>query len=286
MNLENNNEKKIFVQRTGGTQLGNFLYKIATAIYYREEFGYEIFLDKKGIPGLSFNYPTKDYLRNRETNEYVPFDKSILSKFDWYGGNDNKPENFEIIHNDYSDTIIVPTKNIMITGYCQNINLFKKHLNKMPKYLNLNDNTIRDYINSKYKNVKDSIVIGVRAGEDWKNMIKLQRESYISALNKLKELGVSIENLFIMSNVRNVWEDKFDLQKDYPAIVVDEDCITQFYLGMMCNNFVLSESTFHLWVAYLGTLNNPNKKVIVFEDTDPTNRPLCLPNKNWIKVKY
>ena len=89
------------------------------------------------------------------------------------------------------------------------------------------------------------------------------------------------ENLFIISDVDNAWEI-FDLQNIYPATQVVEDDITQIYLGRMCSHFILSESTFHLWIAYL--CNTVNKKVIVFKDTDITNRKLFL--DDWIHIDY
>lgn len=274
----------VYVTGAKGGQLGNFLFQIATAIYYKEKYNCNIFLNRKGVPGLSFTTPKMKYLLNRQTNQYIPFDETILSKFDWYSKK-TRPTEWEVLHNDYSDNKIIPSKNIFISGYCQNINLFYEYMEKIPQYLNLNDQKIIDYINSKYKNVKDSVVVGVRAGSDWGSK-KLTKESYVNALRTLKDLKINTDNLLIMSDVENVWEDKFDLQEEYPAIDVVEDCITQFYLGLMCKHYILSESTFHLWVAYLGTIGNSDKKVIVFDDTDITNRPLSLDEDNWIKTSY
>jgi len=124
-------------------------------------------------------------------------------------------------------------------------------------------------------------MIGVRIGDDFNHMNKLTRNSYINALETLKHIGVNIENLFIIADVDNAWEI-FDLQNIYPATQVVEDDITQLYLGRMCSHFILSESTFHLWIAYL--CNTVNKKVIVFKDTDITNRKLFL--DDWIHIDY
>ena len=109
----------------------------------------------------------------------------------------------------------------------------------------------------------------------------MTRNSYIKALETLKHIGVNIENLFIIADVDNAWEI-FDLQNIYPATQVVEDDITQIYLGRLCSHFILSESTFHLWIAYL--CNSVNKKVIVFKNTDITNRNLFL--DDWIHIDY
>ena len=52
----------------------------------------------------------------------------------------------------------------------------------------------------------------------------------------------------------------------------------------MFKHYVLSESTFHLWIAYLGTVDRTDKQVIVFNNTDITKRPLSF--KHWRHIDY
>ena len=67
---------------------------------------------------------------------------------------------------------------------------------------------------------------------------------------------------------------------------VNEDDIVQIYVGLRCNHFICSESTYHYIIAFLAYLKDESKKVLIFEDTDITNR--CLSNilTEWIRIKY
>ena len=67
-------------------------------------------------------------------------------------------------------------------------------------------------------------------------------------------------------------------------IFIDEDDITQINTGLLCNNFILSESTYHYWIALLKNSFDINTKVVCFNNTDITNKNLSL--DNWIKIDY
>ena len=61
--------------------------------------------------------------------------------------------------------------------------------------------------------------------------------------------------------------------------------ITQLHAGLACDHFILSESTFHYWIAVLrGVLppRRPAVQVVVFEGMDLANRPLAL--KGWTRL--
>ena len=188
------------------------------------------------------------------------------------------------VFNNYSDNKIVPETDLYIKGYCQNVNLFIEFIEKIPKYLNLNDSFFIDYINKKYGDISNSICIGIRIGNDFKNMTKLKSESYIKAINYFKDRNENIDNIFILSDVPNINKNGFDIDKHFNYTEVNEKDIIQFYFGLMCKNYILSESTFHLWIAYLGTLESKDKNVICFNNTDITNRNLNL--KNWITIDF
>ena len=77
----------------------------------------------------------------------------------------------------------------------------------------------------------------------------------------------------------------YDIGKDsYDDLLrmINESDIIQFYFGLQCKNYILCESTFHLWIAYLGTIDKQFKKVICFNNTHITNYNLAL--ENWIKL--
>lgn len=109
-------------------------------------------------------------------------------------------------------------------------------------------------------------------------MKKIQKSSYLAALEYYKIIGVNTNNVYIISDTPNYTID------GYNCIDVNESDIIQFYVGLMCKNYILSESTFHLWIAYMGTCNDESKKVICFNDTDITNISFNL--NSWIKINY
>jgi len=267
----------IYVRGTGG--LGNCLFQIATAIYYKEKYGGNIYLDSNN---RSLFYGTSNVHGRRKNlvikGKDVTYRESIfkhLSYREVSGG-------CEIVENNHTANKIVPRKDILIKGWCQNLGLFQDYLHKIPEYLDLTDAAITNYIRNKYSNIETGVMIGLRVGNDFRHMTGIDRGSYINALEALKSAGVDIGNLFIVSDVDDAWDRHFDLQNEYPATVVNEDDITQVYFGLMCQHYILSESTFHLWIAYLGTINREDKKVIVFNKTDVTKKSLSL--KNWIKI--
>ena len=272
----------IYVNGVGG--LGNSLFQIASAIYYKETYGGTISLSRNDILrfGTSNCFGKRQSVQKNGKN--IPYTDTIFKKF----GSHRILENHTIVHNHYGNKKYVPKENIdeniLISGYCQNIGLFKEHLYKMPEYLNLQDTTAINYIKSKYKNIDKGICIGLRVGHDFKHMNKITRSSYITALEKLKSMNVNIDNLFIVSDVKNAWADTFNLQDIYPATSINESDVCQMYAGLMCKHYILSESTFHLWIAYLGTINNNDKTVIVFKNTALTKKRLLL--DNWVQIDY
>lgn len=78
------------------------------------------------------------------------------------------------------------------------------------------------------------------------------------------------------------------------VFIVEEEGVTQLQAGLACDRFVLSESTFHLWIALLHTGLGQGSKprlsavkpsnVVVFEDADVTNRVLVL--EGWTKLPH
>lgn len=266
--------------------LGNILFQVATAIYYAEKYKYIIVLKKSYsiCYGTSNMFGREKMIKN-EMNNYKTYDETIFKNFLFSNGHN---ENNIIVYNYFSDDKIIPEsgKEIIIDGFCQNIYLFYEYLNKIPKYLHLNNPEIIKYIQNKYPPIENtnSVCIGVRFGKDFehrKNIITV--ESYKKALAFYKSLGIEIKNIFIISDVKNTTE-LLNLGENYNCIEIDENDIVQIYCGIQCDNFILSESTFHLWIAYLAVAKNKEKKVICFNNTDITNRNLYFPD--WYKIDY
>jgi hypothetical protein len=213
--------------------------------------------------------------------EAISYDKTIFNKLHFV---ENIHDHYISVHNDYTDNIINPEgNNIIISGYNQNINLFNSIMDKLPNYLHFDDINIKNYILQKYPNIENSTLLCVRIGEDFKHMDKIKPETYFKAFEYLKADNEIINNVFIISDIPT--HNYFNGNSQY-FVEIDEPDIIQFYAGFFCKNIILSESTFHLWIAYLSTYYNniPYRKVVCFNDTDITNRNLHL--NDWIRLDY
>jgi len=259
----------VYLSGVGG--LGNCLFQLATAIYYCEKHKYNIFL----IKSTSLLYGTSNMFGrikcHNDGNVVVTYDKSIFNKLTFI----EKMDAFsQIIHNNYTANHIIIDENLFISGYNQNLNLFRDVFHAIPRYLNLEDPTIKSYIFNKYGDLSSSTVICLRIGDDFKHMNKITPASYLKALALL-----NANNVYVIGDMSSYTFFSNTSFKD-----VEESDIVQLYFGMMCKNYILSESTFHLWMAYLGTDfgKDSTKKVICFNDTDITNRNLHL--DSWTRI--
>ena len=213
-------------------------------------------------------------------NKYITYDKTLLNKLTFVEYVD---PDFRIVHNDYTDQKehAVNIKDLMISGYNQNIDLFKDVFSEIPKYFNLDDAYYNDYIRNKYGDIKGGTLICIRIGRDFSHMKKINKGSYLKALDFLKSRGEEMKKIYVISDIPigNYFENS-------NIVEIIESDIIQFYFGLQCKNYILSESTFHLWIAYLGTDfgKNSDKHVICFNNTDITNRRLDLPS--FIRLDY
>lgn len=281
-----NNEREIIVSGTGG--LGNCLFQIATAIYYVEKYNYKLILDINSHHlhiGTS-NYTNRFKSKTNNNNNIISYKDTIFNKLDYRICNKS---NCKVINNNYTDILIIPEKKdtlIEISGYCQNKNLFYEIKDKIFNYLDLLGNDMVDYIKNKYNinpNEKN-IMLGIRICDDFKHMTKINKKSYENALNYLIDNEEENYNVIIISDTNKDYQKMIDFKIKGRLIFIDEDDITQFNAGMLCNNFILSESTYHYWIALLKNSIDNHTKVVCFNNTDITNRNLAL--DNWIKINY
>jgi hypothetical protein len=167
----------------------------------------------------------------------------------------------------------------------------------------------KSHASTDERNLNTNILVGVRWGSDFSHMKKVTMVSYERALNHLirnapRDIGKLAEwKLVVLADVSASQLSGFqDLARSLSqrhatrveVVIVEEDDITQLQAGLACDRFVLSESTFHLWIALLRTGLGKGSKprmsavtpsnVVVFEDTDVTNRGLVL--EGWTKLPY
>lgn len=260
--------------------LGNVLFQVATAIYYCEKYGYtlELLETNEVLYGTSNSYGKVKCLVD-DNNIFKTYNQTIFSKIKTIRELP-QVDNYVRITNDRMEDIIVPDGSpILVFSYCHNIqasiDLFPKIKDK---YLHFEDQNIKDYIRNKYGDVSKGICLGVRIGSDFSHMKRITPTSYLKALDHYKNIGVNTDTIYVISDTPNYTLD------GYNCIDVNEPDIIQFYIGLACKNYILSESTFHLWIAYMGTCNDNSKKVLCFNNTDITNTSFNL--SSWIKINY
>jgi len=284
-NIEIELEKNIIIKGIGG--LGNCLFQIASAIYYVEKYNYKLILDEDSShlhTGTS-NY-TNRFKTKTNNGNIISYKDSIFNKLAYRKCNKN---NCKVILNNYTDKLITPENNdtlIEISGYCQNLILFYEIKEKIFNYLNLLETNNVNYIKNKYNinNDEKNIMLGIRICDDFKHMTKINKNSYQNALNCLIDAEEDNYNIIVISDTNKNYHQMLDFDIKGRIIFIDEDDITQFNAGLLCNNFILSESTYHYWIALLKNTIDENTKVICFNNTDITNRNLSL--NNWIKIDY
>jgi len=278
--ISKDNKKNIYIEGGPGKGLSNNMWALATAIYYKENYGMNIMLRETDsiLYGTSNKFGRKTY--KIENGKMLSYKDTFFKKLMFYKG--NVKEQVDILHNDFTNNKPVPRKSIMIRGFCANINLFHSVHDKIPNYLHLNDESTINYIRSKYKNIENGIMIGIRRGPDG-GFKKISQESYKNGLEQLKSMDIDISNLFILTDVTSAWENIIGLESEYPAIEIHEDDYTQFIAGIMCQHFIITESSYHWWIAYMGIINHPEKKILYFDNSDLTKRDLTM--NDWIKIK-
>lgn len=252
--------RHIYVEGIYG--LGDTLFQIATAVHYQDVCGGEIILcDNERIRfGTSHSFGrTKTF---REKGKKIPYTHTIFKWFRTY----RMPRRFTCAHHDGDATEIRPleeNEHILIHGSCQSQVLYRPYIRAIPRYLCLDDETIRTYLQDKYPNIEEGIMVG------WDRVRTPQ--IYSHALSMIRQQGISLEHLFVVSDTSNV-------------CLGTEMCdLFQLYAGMMCRYYLIGESVFHLWVAYLGTIDNArDKRVFVFDNSYVTNHALAL--DDWIQI--
>lgn len=298
-NIDNtiiSNDNYVYVNSDNHYGLGNSMFQIAVASYYCEKYGYKLFLNEnsewlKYGTGNMFN-------KNQAKLNYLDTifknlnRKNNTSDYNEVITNDCYSLNFSQIVNDTNNN----NKNhkILINGWSHNIDLFYEVKDKLFNYFYLEDIQINQYLDNKYKLNNDDInlMIGIRIGYDggFRHGNKfINKYSYTKIIDNIidenKQNNKKI-NIFIIGD-----STEFDCLIDlkYNPIFISENDIYQFYFGLKCNYFILSDSTFHYWITLLACIRNPNKKVYYLNNTDISNKKYIseklIDEFKWIKVE-
>jgi len=283
-------EKEVHMYGTGG--LGNSLFQLAVAVHYAEKYKYSIKMIY-GSPlalGTSTSFE-RDVIRKDVSGRAITYDNTIFKnpKLEYIpltrAVNYDKFLDFQHAEEELTE-VTEQDKKVIVRGYCQNYKLYIDVMDKIFSYVNLNDSSIIDYVTKKYnlKSSKKNIMVGLREGPDFGHMKKITSESYQRALRVLTRAGEKDYNVVVISDHVDKWRNKLSFEIEGNVVLVDEDDVTQYYVAMQCNNFILCESTFHYWPAFFKYVMDSSTKVVVFKDTDLTNRRIALPQ--WIRINY
>jgi len=176
-------------------------------------------------------------------------------------------------------------------GYFQDLKFIQIKLSKLRKILVFKKKFYQINNYKKIINYKNSVSIHIRGGDyltrkSRKKYLILNEKYYRKAILVIKK---KIKNpfFFIFTNDINystLLVKKFLKKEKFHFINDATDC-HDFFLMAQCKNFIISNSTFSWWSAYLST----NKKKIVtcpkkwfVKDVDNVNNNLIL--KSWIKI--
>ncbi len=124
----------------------------------------------------------------------------------------------------------------------------------------------------RYKGVSHGTCVGVRAGRDFVHR-PITATLYRRAFERLRQRGESIQPLFVLGDVTAAWR-QFQDETDEVATQIDEDDVMQLAIARHCRNFVLSQSTFHVWMAYAAIMP---RNIVAFNHTDPIKAGLHSP---------
>ncbi len=241
----------------------NYIQKIG----FKEE-SLKFYLSSSFFPDRSLPY-TKYYL------EFFNFCKFIKEK-----------ENMEYIHLENHDL-----NNLYLDGYWQNLNYFsdktkiiKKNITKFLYKYKKKKSHIFD---QTHKN--NFVMIHFRL-KDYKNKENINKHGLLKKNYYLK--AINLINTFKKKNKYIIFTDELDIAKKKFSFLKNKiffdkkfvsDPITTMYYMTICDDFIISNSTFSWWAAYLS--KNQNKIVICPNKWFVSNKYKRISyEKKWIKI--
>ena len=262
--------------------LGNTLFQVAVAVHYATTHGRRIYMNDE-----------RRTLRHGTANKGdrfqlgAPYSRTIFSKLPWSQLSSARRARALNVTSQVEAVSLLPPdegQDVVIGGRCQHAQLVQRSLQHMATYLALDRADLRARVRAKYHTVPPALCVTVRLGADFRHMQSLQNGSYLRAMNTLRR-EQTFARLLIFSDVEGGWHDRLHMPEldDIETVEVNEDDITQLYTLLQCRAIVLSQSTFHVWAAYLAA-HDPQSgvRVAYFDATDVTKHHLAL--SHWTAV--
>ena len=265
----------IYCNLKGG--LGNMLFQIAAAksiaidtnndCSFPNLISHLQYLDSDGVYNPSLKH-SSDYMQLLKNLKYVPITENVYLK--------EYP--FEYIETQISK------QNTLINGFFQSEKYFKHNRQEILDYLDFSFIS-NEYIAETYEFINNvrTTSIHVRRGDYVNHPTHHPTQSieyYMQGIEILKDET----DLFVVFSDDIQW-CKDNLKIENVIYIEDEKDYIELYLMSLCDNNIISNSSFSWWGAWLN--ENPRKKVIGplkwFGDAIQHNTGDILP-EDWIKI--
>ncbi|WP_296879257.1 alpha-1,2-fucosyltransferase [Thomasclavelia sp.] len=264
--------KKIIVRMRGG--LGNQLFIISYALYLQMNSNdvelicdlseYETYKTRKfelSQMKVISRFTVMNSIETKRMHKYKIFMKIlhlrifILNKINIYINCSKWIENLTgVIYGTKQNSVTnFRYKKIYMYGYFVDVKPILEIRDKLITLLSLNnEENIQEYTKI-IENSKHNIAISIRLGDDYVNCgwPICSKDYYDRALSKLKKDGSKI---FIFSDDIKKAKTMF-FGKEYHIVENTSPC-EQIVLMSLCDDFIISNSTFSWWGAFLGKNNN------------------------------
>jgi hypothetical protein len=245
--------------------LGNQMFQISNA------------LSQSWNNKCEYRFNPKSYtpLQGNDTSRYV---NNIFKKINFTYDNLVTHRHNEVTWS-YYDKPILPNTNIEFYGYYQSSKNFMSYKHKIIDLFSPSDEEINS-LTIKYPQIKlnNTVSLHVRRG-DYLNSPTIHpvvSKSYVQTA--LKMIG-EYSHLFIFTDDRTWVLENLD-NENYT--IVDDEDYNELWLMSMCENNIISNSTFSWWGSFLN--KNETKRVIApsiwFGDNGPKNYKDIYEN-NW-----
>jgi len=205
----------------------------------------------------------------------IPFiSQLIIPECIYIKEENNKVLKREIINNDIQSSVY-------LDGYWQSFKYFKDYNTEIQQSLRLKSLNLNADNESLLKLIlsSNSVAVHIRRVR-YKCILPL--EYYKKAINKLNNKMDHLKYFIFSDDIAFCKEHfNFDTNINFVKSNEEDDGITDFYLMKQCNHFIIANSTFSWWAAWLS--GDVKKVVIAPENTHIGVKGYYYPD-TWIQV--
>lgn len=243
------NDKKIYMGMYG--RMGNNLFQAATAYAMSLEYNCDFYM----TPDYSQYAPEPDCCGFKTYLE--KYKNSIYRKLK-YSDFIGKPITYQEPEFKYNKIPFI--NNMHINGYFQSDKYFNNYKNEVFDLFKIDENTDIE-IKEKYSSIlsNETVSINVRHGIDYRRLNNLFNVLPIEYYNKCIEY-FGKNKVFIITSDDVEW-CKENFKNDNCYIVDQDNPLVDLYIQTLCENNIISCSSFSWWGAWLN--KNEDKKVII-----------------------